>query len=62
MAIAHRPHGEMAMNARTEGMIAMAAAVLVLFSSVWDACASVVVSVVAQAGFGVYRFARQGKS
>jgi hypothetical protein len=52
----------MAMNARTEGMIAMAAAVLVLFSSVWDACASVVVSVVALAGFGVYRFARQGKS
>jgi len=50
------------MNARTEGMIAMTAAALVLFSSMWDARASVVVSVVALAGFGVYRFARQGKS
>jgi hypothetical protein len=43
-------------------MIAMAAAVLVLFSSVWDPRASVVASVVALAGFGAHRFARQGKS
>jgi hypothetical protein len=43
-------------------MIAMAAAVLVLFSSVWDSRASVVVSVVALAGFGVHRLARQGKA
>ncbi len=50
------------MNARTEGMIAMAAAVLVLFSSMWDPRASVVVSVVALAGFGAHRFARQGKA
>jgi hypothetical protein len=50
------------MNARTEGMIAMAAAVLVLFSSMWDPRASVVVSVAALAGFGAHRLARQGKA
>ena len=50
------------MNARTEGMIAMAAAVLVLFCSVSDPRASVVVSVVALTGFGVHRFARHGKA
>ena len=55
-------HEEAGMNARTEGMIAMAAAVLVLFSSMWDPRASVVVSVVALAGFGAHRFARQGKA
>ena len=55
-------HEEAGMNARTEGMIAMVAAVLVLFCSMWDPRASVVVSVVALAGFGVYRFARQSKS
>ena len=55
-------HEEAGMNARTEGMIAMAVAVLVPFCSMWDPRASVVVSVAALTGFGVHRFARQGKS
>jgi hypothetical protein len=55
-------HQETGMNARTAGMIAVAAAVLVRFSSMWDPRASVVVPVVALAGFGVDRFARHGKA
>ena len=49
------------MNARTEGTIAIAAALLVLFSAMWDARVSVVVSIVALAALGVYRFAQKEK-
>jgi hypothetical protein len=44
------------MNARTEGTIAIIAALIVLFSAMWDPRISVAVSVVALAALGVYRF------
>jgi hypothetical protein len=50
------------MNPRTEGTIAIAAALLVLFSAMWDPRISVVVSVAALLAFGVYRFVYKGKS
>jgi len=43
------------MNIRTEGTIAILAALLVLFSAMWDSRISVVVSVVAFVGLGVYK-------
>ena len=42
------------MNTGTEGTIAIATALLVLFSAMWDTRISVVVSVVALAALGVY--------
>lgn len=47
------------MNARTEGVIAIAAAFFVLLSAMWDARISVVVSVVALAALGIYRFVQK---
>ena len=44
------------MNTKTEGVIAIVAAMLVLLSAMWDARVSVVLSVVALATLGVYRF------
>ena len=52
---------EIEMNARTEGAIAIAAALLVLFSAMWDPRVSVVVSVVALAALGIYRFVQKDK-
>ncbi|HTW91672.1 MAG TPA: hypothetical protein VMH22_08180 [bacterium] len=49
------------MNARVEGTIAIVAALLVLFSAMWDPRISVVVSVVALAALGVYRLVRKDK-
>jgi hypothetical protein len=49
------------MNARTEGTIAIAAALLVLFSAMWDPRISVVVSVVALVALGVYSFVQKDK-
>jgi hypothetical protein len=49
------------MNSKTEGTIAIAAALLVLFSAMWDPRISVAVSVVALAGFGLYRFMQKVK-
>jgi hypothetical protein len=49
------------MDAKTEGMIAMVAAVIVLFSAMWDPRISVTVSVIALAAFSVYRFAKKDK-
>jgi hypothetical protein len=49
------------MNARTEGAIAITAALLVLFSAMWDARISVGVSVVALVALGVYRFVQKDK-
>jgi len=48
-------------NARVEGTIAIVAALLVLFSAMWDPRISVVVSVVALAALGVYRLVRKDK-
>jgi hypothetical protein len=52
---------EIEMNARTEGTIAIAAALFVLFSAMWNPIISVVVSVVALAALGVYKFTQKGK-
>jgi hypothetical protein len=49
------------MTARTEGTIAITAALLVLFSAMWDPRISVVVSVVALAALGVYSFVQKDK-
>lgn len=47
------------MNTKTEGAIAITAALLVLFSSMWDPRISIVVSIVALAAIGVYKFAQK---
>ena len=44
------------MNTKTEGTIAIIAALLVLFSVMWDPRVSVAVSIVALLGFGIYKF------
>jgi hypothetical protein len=49
------------MNTRTEGVIGIVTALFVLFSAMLDPRISVVVSVVALAGFGVYRFMQKDK-
>ena len=43
------------MNTKTEGTFAIIAALLVLFSAMWDPCVSVVVSILALLGFGIYK-------
>ena len=52
---------EIKMNARTEGTLAIVAALLVLFSAMWDPRISVAVSVVALAALGMYRFVQKDK-
>ena len=49
------------MNAKTEGTLAIVAAILVIFSAMWDPRVSVAVSVVALVGLGIYRFAHRGQ-
>jgi len=44
------------MNTKTEGTIAIIAALLVLFSAMWDPRVSVAVSIVALLGLGIYKF------
>jgi hypothetical protein len=44
------------MNSRKEGTIAILAALLVLFSAMWDPRISVALSVVLLIALGVYRF------
>ncbi len=44
------------MNARTESILAIVAAIFVLFSAIWDPRISVAVSVVALVALGVYKF------
>lgn len=45
------------MNTKAEGTIAILAALLVLFSAMWDPRVSVVVSIVALAALGIYKIA-----
>jgi hypothetical protein len=52
---------EIKMNARTEGTVAIVAALLVLFSAIWDPRISVAISVVALAALGMYRFVQKDK-
>ena len=49
------------MNTKTEGVIAIVAAMLVLFCAMWDTRVSVVLSVVALAVLGGYRFMQKDK-
>jgi hypothetical protein len=44
------------MNTNTEGTLAIIAALIVLFSAMWNPLVSAGVSVVALLGFGVYKF------
>ncbi len=44
------------MNARTESMLAIVAAIFVLLSAMWDPRVSVAISVVALLALGVYKF------
>ena len=44
------------MNTRIEGPLAIIAALIVLLSAMWDPRISIVVSVVALLGLGIYKF------
>jgi hypothetical protein len=44
------------MNTKTEGTLAIIAALIVLFSAMWDARISAAVSIVSLLGFGIYKF------
>jgi hypothetical protein len=44
------------MNTKTEGTLAVIAALIVLFSAMWDPRISIFVSLVALLGFGIYEF------
>lgn len=49
------------MNTKTEGMLAIIAALLVLFSAMWDPQISALVSILALAGFGVYKLVQKNR-
>jgi len=49
------------MNTRTEGTIAILAALLVLFSAMLDARISVAISVAALAALSIYKFVQKDK-
>jgi len=49
------------MNTKTEGTFAIIAALIVLFSAMWDPWVSVVISMLVLAAFGVYKFAQKEK-
>ena len=43
------------MNTKTEGTLAIIAALIVLFSAMWDPLISVSVSIIALLGFGIFK-------
>jgi len=47
------------MNTKTEGTFAIIAALIVLFSAMWNPWFSVVISMLALAAFSVYKFAQK---
>jgi hypothetical protein len=47
------------MNTKTEGTIAIVAAVIVLLSAMWDPHISIAISAVALVALGIYRFAQK---
>jgi hypothetical protein len=47
------------MNTKTEGTIAIIAAIIVLLSAMWDPRISVAISAVALVALGIYRFAQK---
>ena len=44
------------MNTQTEGMFAIIAALIVLLSAMWNPLISVVVSIIALLGYGIFKF------
>lgn len=48
------------MNPKTEGTFAIIAALIVLFSAMWNPLVSVSVSIVALLGFGIYKYTQKG--
>jgi len=44
------------MNTKAEGTLAIVAALIVLFSAMWNPMVSVAVSIVGLLGFGIYKF------
>lgn len=52
---------EISMDAKTEGTLATLAALLVLFSAMWDPRISVVISIAALGALGVYKFVYREK-
>ena len=48
------------MNTKTEGTFAIIAALIVLFSAMWNPLASVAVSIVTLVGFGIFKFMQKG--
>jgi len=53
---------EFEMNARTEGTIAILAALFVLLSAMWDPRISAVVAVIALVALGAYKFLAKSKT
>jgi len=49
------------MNSKTEGTIAVLAALFVLFSAMWDPRISIVVSIVSLAVLGIHKFIQKDK-
>ena len=47
------------MNTKTEGTIAIIAALLVLFSAMWDPRVSAAVSIIALAAIGIYKLTQK---
>jgi hypothetical protein len=47
------------MNTKTEGILAILAALLVLFSAMWDPRVSVAVSILALLGLGIYKYVQR---
>jgi hypothetical protein len=49
------------MNKNTEGTMAIIAAMIVLFSALWNPLVSVAVSITALAAIGIYKFVQKEK-
>ena len=49
------------MNTKTEGTVAIIAALIVLFSAMWNPLVSITVSVVALAALGIYKLVQKDK-
>ena len=47
------------MNPKTEGVLAIIAALLVLFSAMWEPSVSVAVSILALLGLGIYKLVQR---
>jgi len=47
------------MNTKTEGAVAIIAALIVLFSAMWNPLVFITVSIVALAALGIYKFVQK---